>query len=54
MRPFTDEEWDLLPHIILMSEREWDPSCLDREQNSNEKWFDTLSNEVKYPLKAVF
>jgi hypothetical protein len=54
MRPFTDEEWDLLPHIILTSEHKWDPSCLDRELDSNEFWFDTLSKEVEYPLKGIF
>jgi hypothetical protein len=54
MHPFTDEEWDSLPHIILTSEREWDPSCLDRELDSNEKWFDVLSKEVEYPLKGIF
>jgi hypothetical protein len=53
MHPFTDEEWDLVPHIILTSEREWYPSYLD-ELDSNEKWFDTLSEEVEYPLKGIF
>jgi hypothetical protein len=54
MHPFTDEEWDSLPHIILTSEHECDPSCLDRELDSNEKWFDTSSKEVEYPLKGIF
>jgi hypothetical protein len=54
MHLFTDEEWDSLPHIILTSEREWDPSCLDRELDSDEKWFDVLSKEVEYPLKGIF
>jgi hypothetical protein len=31
MQPFTDEEWDTLPHIVLMSEVEWDPTTLERE-----------------------
>jgi hypothetical protein len=53
-RPFTDVEWHMLPHIILMSEREWDPSCLRKELDSNEKWFDALSKEEEYPLKGIF
>jgi hypothetical protein len=53
MCPFTDEEWDSLPHIILMSEREWDPSSLDRELDNDEK-FDALMEEVEYPLKGIF
>jgi hypothetical protein len=54
MRPFTDEEWDSLPHIILTSECEWDPSSLDRELDNDEKWFDALSKEVECPLKGIF
>jgi hypothetical protein len=54
MPPFTDEEWDSLPHIILTSEHEWDPSCLDRELDSDEKWFDMLIEEVESPLKGIF
>jgi hypothetical protein len=29
IRPYTDQEWDNLPHVILTSELEWDPSVLD-------------------------
>ena len=28
-RPFTDEEWNTLPHVDLTSPHPWDPSCLD-------------------------
>jgi hypothetical protein len=31
MRPYTDREWDLLPHIILTSPDEWIPSVLDHD-----------------------
>jgi hypothetical protein len=28
MRPYTDSEWDMLPHVILTSDEEWHPSVL--------------------------
>jgi hypothetical protein len=35
--PFTDHEWDNLPHVILTSELEWDPSVLDHEFKEDEQ-----------------
>jgi hypothetical protein len=29
--PYTDQEFETLPHVILTSELEWDPSVLDHE-----------------------
>jgi hypothetical protein len=29
MRPFTDAEWDTLPHVILTNNVNWDPTVLD-------------------------
>jgi hypothetical protein len=29
IRPYTVEEWDTLPHIILTSDVDWDPTVLD-------------------------
>ena len=31
IRPYTDFEWENLPHVFLTSEKEWDPSVLDHE-----------------------
>jgi hypothetical protein len=38
IRPYTDHEWDNLPHVILTSELEWDPSVLDHNFKDNEQW----------------
>jgi hypothetical protein len=38
IRPYTDQEWDSLPHVILTSEIEWDPSVLDHDFKEDEKW----------------
>ena len=29
MRPYTDEEWDRLPHVMWTSDENWDPSIID-------------------------
>jgi hypothetical protein len=49
MGPYTDAEWDTLPHIVLTSERDWNHSILDRELDDDENWFDALNEEVEYP-----
>jgi hypothetical protein len=38
IRPYTDHEWDNLPHVILTSELEWDPSVLDHDFKEVEQW----------------
>jgi hypothetical protein len=40
IRPYTDHEWDTLPHVILTSEMEWDPSVLDHDFNDDAQWGD--------------
>ena len=40
IRPYTDHEWDNLPHVILTSELEWDPSVLDHEFHADDQWGD--------------
>ena len=30
LRPYTDEEWDTLPHLVLTHPAPWDPTCLHR------------------------
>jgi hypothetical protein len=37
IHPYTDHEWDNLPHGILTSELEWDPSVLDCDFNKDEQ-----------------
>ena len=29
MRPYTDEEWERLPHVLLTAHCKWDPRVLD-------------------------
>ena len=45
LRPYTDAEWNTLPHVILTSETTWDPSDLDLDLPSDEQWFDSIEYE---------
>jgi hypothetical protein len=40
IRPYTDQEFDTLPHVIMRSELEWDPSVLNHEFKEDEQWGD--------------
>jgi len=40
--PFMDAEWDLLPHVILTGNADWDPSVLDVDLDEEEAWFDAI------------
>ena len=44
MRPYIDNEWDDLSHIVLTSDTDWNPSILDNTIDDNEEWLDALSN----------
>ena len=37
LRPFTDHEWQTLPHIMATSPFPWDPSCLDSK--IDDEWY---------------
>ena len=45
LRPCNDYEWENLPHVILTSDKDWDPTSLDCEENlGNDTWFDAQSS----------
>ena len=54
LHPFTDEEWDSLPHVILTGDADWDPSVLDLDLDENETWFDTISDLPPDKSPAAF
>jgi len=54
LSPYTDEEWDSLPHIILTSDVDWDPSVLDHDLDDNETWFDAISDIPPAPPHTLF
>ena len=42
VRPYTDKEWEDLPHVTLTADVDWDPSILDNELEDKEEWFNAL------------
>jgi hypothetical protein len=43
MRPYTNDEWDQLAHVILTSDLDCDPTpVLDHTLDDDEHWYDTM------------
>ena len=40
LRPFTNNEWKTLPHVIWTSDERWDPSSSDQSLTNIENWGD--------------
>ena len=38
MRPFTDEEWKNLPHVVMTSDTDWNPNILDSTISNTDTW----------------
>ena len=54
MRPYTDTEWQQLPHVILTADTNWDPSMLDDEQEDNDEWFNAQENIPTFESNPLF
>ena len=54
IRPYTDDEWDTLPHVFLTGESDWDPSVLDHDLQDDEQWADALSEIEADPTTNLF
>jgi hypothetical protein len=44
MRPYTDKEWEDLPHVLFTADADWDPTVLDHDLDEDEEWFDALTD----------
>ena len=53
MQPYTDRQFDTLPHIILTSGITWDPTIFDNEVN-DDQWFDAVSDIQHIPEESLF
>jgi hypothetical protein len=54
IRPYTDEEWDTLPHLILTSDVDWDPMVLEHTLDDDDEWFDAVSDLQTDPTTNLF
>jgi hypothetical protein len=48
MRPYTDSEYESLPHVILTSDVDWDPGVLNFDIDDNDDWYDAISDNVNH------
>ena len=49
-RPYTDKEWETLPHIPITMDKDWDPSVLDHRITDKETWYDAQEAPTDLPL----
>ena len=55
IKPCTNDEWDSLPHIVLASDAEWDPSVLDSPGKVDDTtWYNTQSSLPGSPTSPTF
>ena len=52
--PYTNQEWDDLPHVILTADIDWDPTILDCELEDGEKWYDTMQDLPEFDPHPLF
>ena len=52
--PYTNDEWNDLPHIVLTGDTDWDPSVLDNDIDDNENWFDLVSDFTDNISNSLF
>jgi hypothetical protein len=48
MRPYTDVEYESLPHVILTGDVDWDPRVLDFDIDDNDDWYDAILDNVNH------
>ena len=55
IRPFTNHEWDTLPHVMLTAppgdgeHKAWNPAIFDHHMDDFEEWFDAVSTVEELP-----
>ena len=54
IRPYTDDEFDTLPHAFVTSAEDWDPTCLDFDLEHQDNWYDTLETVSHEPYTNLF
>jgi hypothetical protein len=52
--PYSDHEWDTLPHVVWSSNTDWDPTVLDYLFDNNGRRFDALQEVEQGPTTNLF
>ena len=51
MRPFTNNNWNTLPHVTVTSPKDWNPSSLD--SNGSEEWYQQQNQELELLCQGI-
>lgn len=51
---FTDKEWDTMPHVIMTTDTDQEPSILDNDLDDNEEWSDAVPDLFDDPSSNHF
>ena len=55
LHPYTNTEWETLPHVIWTHDSDWDPSIFDHEfDEGGDKWYDALMDHAENPHREIF
>jgi hypothetical protein len=54
IQPYTNSEWDELPHVILTADVDWDPTIIDCELEDGEEWFDAMQEIPEFDPDPLF
>ena len=54
IRPYTDEEFDELPHVFMTNDLEWDPSVLDHNPFDDANWKLNVGAVTPDPLAYLY
>jgi len=55
MQPYTEDEWNTLPHVILTSNLNWDPSAYNHDPMiGDENWVNALQELAINPHDDKF
>eukprot|EP00934_Nitzschia_sp_Nitz4_P004676 Nitzschia sp. Nitz4//scaffold468_size5769//118//5631//NITZ4_009203-RA/size5769-snap-gene-0.0-mRNA-1//-1//CDS//3329552515//4666//frame0 len=46
IRPYTDSEWEELPHVIMTSDVDWDPSVHDHTISDDPRWYNKIPDPI--------
>ena len=52
--PYTDKEWEELPHVILTADIDQDPSIVDCNQEDKEEWYNAMQDLPTLPTDPLF
>ena len=44
LRPFSDQEWEQLPHVVMTADDEWDPTILDNHISTSNTWIQDIES----------